>query len=273
LWETCSDADQIESALLNLLVNARDAMPDGGSVTIRTANVSLWSGSQVKVPGLRDGDYVALEVADSGIGMTPEVLKRARDAFFTTKSSGKGTGLGLSTIHDFARRSGGELDIESSPGEGSIIRIYLPRHKNKAGIAASAADSAGKAELPYSHGGEMVLVVEDEEPVRRVAAATLRELGYRVIEATSAKTALDALKTAKDVRLLFTDIVMPGPTNGYQLAEEALRRCPELRVLYTSAYDGDAVAGLADARPGPLLRKPYRDYELAQAVRNAISGA
>jgi CheY-like chemotaxis protein len=272
LWETRSDADQIESALLNLLVNARDAMPDGGSVTIRTANVSLGSDSQIKVSGLRDGDYVALEVADSGIGMTPEVLKRARDAFFTTKISGKGTGLGLSTIQDFARRSGGELDIESSPGKGSIIRIYLPRHRSKAGKAGAAAEGAGKAELPHSRSGEMVLVVEDEEPVRRVAATTLRELGYRVIEATSAKTALDALETAEDVRLLFTDIVMPGPTNGYQLAEAALRRCPQLRVLYTSAYDGDAVAGLADARPGPLLRKPYRDYELAQAVRNAISG-
>jgi len=269
LWHICSDAEQIESALLNLLVNARDAMPDGGTVTIRTVNAAV---SQKDAPDdvqLADGDYAVLEVADSGVGMPPEVLARAREAFFTTKASGKGTGLGLSTIHDFARRAGGDLSIESSPGKGTRMRIYLPRHHHKADSAVREEARNGELELPEAK-GEVVLLVEDEEPVRRIAATTLRELGYRVIEAGTAAAALEALEKADDVQLLFTDIVMPGAQNGYQLAQEALHRYPNLKVLYTSAYDREAVSAVADAHPDRLLRKPYRDYELARAVRSAI---
>ncbi|HEY9565543.1 MAG TPA: response regulator, partial [Nocardioides sp.] len=210
LWQIYSDADQIESALLNLLVNARDAMPDGGTVSIRTANVRSGSGAAVIARELADGDYVVLEVADTGAGMTSDVLERARDAFFTTKGAGKGTGLGLSTIHDFTKRLGGDLAIESSPGKGTTVRIYLPRQDSNACSSAGSTEEGRSAELPVVGGGEVVLVVEDEEPVRRVTATTLRELGYRVLEAATATAALDALEQAREVRLLFTDIVMPG---------------------------------------------------------------
>jgi CheY-like chemotaxis protein len=269
LWRISSDAEQIESALLNLLVNARDAMPDGGTVTIRTFNATVDKDKTPQGAELVPGDYTVLLVADTGVGMPPEVLQRAREAFFTTKASGKGTGLGLSTIHDFAKRSGGDLVIESSPGKGTRMHIYLPRHNQKPEAVASAAVDSSDTELPLAC-GEVVLLVEDEEPVRRTAASTLRELGYRVIEAATAASALEALESAEEVKLLFTDIVMPGAQNGYQLAQEALRRYPELKVLYTSAYDRDAIKEVAEAHPERLLRKPYRDYELARAVRSAI---
>ena len=269
LWQVCSDADQIESALLNLLVNSRDAMPDGGSVTIRTSNVPV-AGDLAAATALAEGDYVLLEVIDTGSGMTKEVLTRAREAFFTTKG-GAGTGLGLSTIHDFARRSGGELAIESAPGKGTAIRLYLPRHGEKTQRDVRSSDAPPAGEAPAAGGGELILVVEDEEGVRRTAATTLRELGYRVIEAGTAAMALEALEQSDEVRLLFTDIVMPGHANGYQLAREALRRRPELRILYTSAYGGDVIASVEERQPGHLLRKPYRDYELAHAIREAIA--
>jgi nitrogen-specific signal transduction histidine kinase/CheY-like chemotaxis protein len=269
LWPVFSDSDQIEAALLNLLVNARDAMPDGGTVTIRTANATVDGDAPDNADALADGNYAVLEVADTGVGMTSEVLARAREAFFTTK--GEGTGLGLSMIQDFAVRSGGALAIESSPGTGTTLRIYLPRHSGKAQTAGGALDGKQDGQAPMTGGGELILVVEDEEQVRRTAVTTLRELGYRVIEAGTAATALDALEQTNDVRLLFTDIVMPGSANGYQLAQEAVRRRPGLRVLLTSAYGGDVIAGARESEPVRLLRKPYRDFELADAIRAAIA--
>ncbi|HMA15254.1 MAG TPA: response regulator [Kiloniellaceae bacterium] len=270
-----SDADQIESALLNLLVNARDAMPDGGTATIRTASVTVANATvdgaaSAFPPGLAKGDYVMLEVSDTGVGMSAEVLERAREAFFTTKGAGKGTGLGLSTISDFARRSGGELALESSPGQGTSIRIYLPSHQGAARAQGRAGEDRKPAQQPAFGAGEVVLVVEDEEPVRRLAAGTLRELGYRVVEAGNAAAALDALAQAEKVQLLFTDIIMPGRLNGYQLAQEAARRHPGLKVLFTSAYDGDVIRGATNGDGLRLLRKPYRDHELAGAVRDAL---
>jgi len=271
LWPVQSDADQIESALLNLLVNARDAMPDGGTVTIRTQNVSIAPGAGEATVDLPEGDFVVLEVADSGVGMPPEVQARAREAFFTTKGAGKGTGLGLSTICDFARRAGGDLGIVSAVGEGTRMRIYLPRLQRPDGTGRSERHEESGDGQPPAGSGEVILVVEDEEPVRRLTAGTLRELGYRVLEAANAGAALDVLDQAEGVSLLFTDIVMPGSANGYQLAQEATRRLPDLKVLFTSAYDGEAITGSTDFRPGPLLRKPYRDQELARAIRNAIT--
>jgi CheY-like chemotaxis protein/nitrogen-specific signal transduction histidine kinase len=270
LWQVYSDAEQIESALLNLLVNARDAMPDGGTVTIRTANVRVGKEASDVAADLAEGDYVMLEVSDTGLGMTKEVLARAREAFFTTKAAGKGTGLGLSTIYDFMRRSGGDLAIESSSGKGSSMRMYLPRHRAGPRSPDIGAEAKATLDLPLSTAGEVVLVVEDEEPVRRVAVSTLRELGYRVIEAGTAAAALDSLEQAEEVQLLFTDIVMPGSINGYQLAQEAIRRFPDLKVLYTSAYDGDVIGDVTNDERVRLLRKPYRDYELARAIRTAI---
>jgi len=200
------------------------------------------------------------------------VLARAREAFFTTKGAGKGTGLGLSTINDFAGRSGGELTIKSMPGQGTSLRIYLPSHQGKERSGEQAGEDRKAAQQQPSFGaGEVVLVVEDEEPVRRLAAGTLRELGYRVVEAGSAAAALEALAQAEKVQLLFTDIVMPGALNGYQLAQEAARRYPGLKVLFTSAYDGDVIRGATNGDRLPLLRKPYRDHELAGAVRDALN--
>ena len=270
LPQVCSDADQIESALLNLLVNARDAMPEGGTVTIRTASVTVDGDAPGTSSALAKGDYVMLEVSDTGVGMTADVLSRAREAFFTTKGAGKGTGLGLSTISDFARRSGGELAMESSPGQGTSMRIYLPSHQGTVPSQGQAGEDRDAAQQPSFGAGEVVLVVEDEEPVRRLAAGTLRELGYRVVEAGTAAAALEALAQAEKVELLFTDIIMPGSLNGYQLAQEAARRHPGLKVLFTSAYDGDVIRGATNDDGLRLLRKPYRDHELAGAVRDAL---
>ena len=264
------DPGQIEAAILNLLVNARDAMPNGGRVLISTANVELGGPASGPHPDLPAGRYVVLEVADSGVGMSEEVLAKACEAFFTTKAEGHGTGLGLSTIHGFVKQSGGGLAIASTPGKGTKVRIYLPPY---AGAAEPPADEPGdneRPELPRARDGDVVLLVEDEDAVRQTAVNALSELGYRVIEAGTAAAALDALDQAKDVRLLFTDVIMPGSDNGYQLALEARRRRPALKVLFTSGYGGETVASAGGDALRPFLRKPYRDYELARAVREAI---
>ncbi|MEQ8816302.1 MAG: response regulator [Thalassobaculum sp.] len=271
LWQTHCDPGQIEAALLNLLVNARDAMPDGGRVTIRTANTRPGAMARHRRPDLPDGQYVVLEVSDNGVGMPPEVLERACEAFFTTKEAGHGTGLGLSTIHAFVRQTGGDLTIESVPGRGTTVRMYLPRHVSGAGQSGSAEASGPRADLPAALDGEVVLVVEDEETVRRTAVNTLRELGYRVLEAGTAAAALKVLERDSAVTLLFSDVVMPGSANGHELAHEARSRWPGLKVLLTSAYDGDILGPAIDQAPGRFLRKPYRDYELAQAIRDAIA--
>jgi len=272
LWQISCDAGQIEAALLNLLVNARDAMPEGGRVTIRTANARIAADKGFSGSGLPGGDYVALEVTDTGVGMPKEILDRAFEAFFTTKSSAHGTGLGLSTIHAFVKRSGGDLAIESRPGEGTTVRIYLPRDLGAERRPQHPGDPDQHAELPSARQGDVVLVVEDEEAVRRTAANTLRELGYQVLEAATAAAALDALEGEEKVRLLFTDVIMPGSANGHELAGEALRRRPGLKILLTSAYDGDTLGPAIEHAPGLFLRKPYRDFELARAVHEALTG-
>ena len=270
LWQVHVDQGQIEAALLNLLVNARDAMPSGGRVSITTANVEIGKGQPPGRTALSAGQYVMLEVADNGVGMSEEVLKRAGEAFFTTKARGHGTGLGLSTIHGFVKQSGGDLDIDSTAGKGTAVRIYLPRYERATRQTADDAGREDHAGLPCASEHEVVLVVEDEDAVRQTAVNVLRELGYRVIEAATAAAALDALEQAEDVRLLFTDIIMPGLRNGHQLALEAQRRQPGLKTLFTSGYGGDVIAEIGDRDLEPFLPKPYRDYELAHAVRNAI---
>lgn len=270
LWQICCDASQIEAALLNLLVNARDAMPEGGRVTISTANVTI-DEPPMSPRSLPAGEYVVLEVADTGAGMSKDVLDRAFEAFFTTKGAAHGTGLGLSTIHTFVKRSGGDLTIESHPGEGTTVRIYLPRHQNADRRPQRPGDGEQGAELPVARDGDVVLVVEDEEAVRRTAVNALRELGYHVLEAGNAAAALDALERSARVDMLFTDVIMPGSANGHELAREALQRRPGLKVLLTSAYDGDTLGSAIEHAPGQFLRKPYRDFELARAVHEALA--
>jgi signal transduction histidine kinase/CheY-like chemotaxis protein len=270
LWRVCADPTQLESAVVNLVVNSRDAMPLGGRVAIKTANVELAAESPGS-PNLPAGPYVLLEVADTGTGMTKDVLARALEPFFTTKEAGRGTGLGLSTIYGFVRQSGGDLVIESEPGKGTAVRIYLPCQGLPLRDVLARRLHAEADSVPRAPNNEVVLAVEDDADVRRTAVGMLRELGYRVIEAERPADALHALQGAEHVDLLFTDVVMPGSMNGCQLATEAQKRKPDLKVLYTSAYSGDRLAEIGAGALRPLLRKPYLVHELARGVHDALA--
>jgi len=261
-WPAIVDRSQAESALLNLVINARDAMDGGGRLTLRIANVPAGTSGLAELAG----DSVLLCVSDTGCGMPPEVLERAFEPFFTTKDVGKGTGLGLSMIHGFVKQSGGAIRVESTVGLGTTFHLYLPRADGLAADGSTAAEEG----LPRG-GGEVVLVVDDEEDVRGVAAFTLQDLGYTVVEAASPQQALEILAEGRAVDLLFTDVVMPGGVNGFELARAGLERRPALKVLYTTGFahgiDGDGAAGSA------ILRKPYRRHELAEAMRRALAPA
>jgi signal transduction histidine kinase/FixJ family two-component response regulator len=260
LWPIRSDAAQIEAAIVNLALNARDAMPEGGELAIRLANTRLAQGE------LESGDYVELTVSDTGTGMPPDVLKRAFEPFFTTKGVGKGTGLGLSTTYGFIKESRGHIEIDSTPGAGTSVRILLPRAEG----VEPAREEEPRRGSPDRAKGETILVVEDDAAVREVAVSVLAQLGYRVLEAADAETGLDLLQRDDGICLLFTDLLMPGSMNGRELAQEALRRRPGLKVLYVSGYGGNAE--LLDEEIG-LIRKPYRGEDLAGRVRAILDGA
>jgi CheY-like chemotaxis protein len=266
LWRTCVDQAQLESALINLAINARDAMPRGGTLWIETRNSVVRAEDAAAAGGLAPGDYVHVSVADTGTGMSPEVAARAIEPFFTTKEVGRGTGLGLSQVYGFVRQSGGHVAIESVEGEGTIVRLYLPRHE---GEVADAAAAGADAPPPRGSPGEVVLVAEDEEQVRRTTVEALNELGYGVREARSGVDALAILASDPAVTLLFTDVVMPG-LDGRQLAERALRQRPDLKILYTTGYapDGEHET-LADDHPG-MLRKPFSYEALARKLRDML---
>lgn len=265
LWLVSADPTQVEASLVNLVVNARDAMPSGGTVTITTTNTHLRTNECNALPA---GPYVFFEVRDTGTGMTKEVLARALEPFFTTKEAGRGTGLGLSTTYGFVRQSGGDLAIESEVGVGTTVKIYLPRHES--GESAEEPEYDTERQAPRAQGSEIILAVEDDPQVRNTTSSLLRDLGYRVLEAADATKALEILEK-NEVSLLFTDLVMSGDINGYQLATEALRRRPDMRVLYTSAHAGDRILEIAGRALQPMLRKPYRDDELARAIRDALT--
>lgn len=265
LWLVSADPTQVEASIVNLVVNARDAMPSGGAVTITTTNTHLRSNECNALPA---GPYVLLEVQDTGTGISKDVLARALEPFFTTKEAGRGTGLGLSTTYGFIRQSGGDLMIESEVGRGTTVKIYLPRHES--GESAEEPEYEAARQAPRARGDEVILTVEDDHYVRQTTAGLLRDLGYRVLEAEDATKALEILEKS-EVTLLFTDLVMPGDVNGYQLATEALRRKPGIRVLYTSAHAGDRILEIAGRALQPMLRKPYRDDELARAIRDALT--
>ncbi|HYG90705.1 MAG TPA: response regulator [Azospirillum sp.] len=265
VWPAIVDPSQAESALMNLVINARDAMPEGGRLTIRTANVAA---EEVDADLDRSpGDYVLLSVSDTGVGVPAELLERVFEPFFTTKDVGKGTGLGLSMVHGFVKQSGGVIKVDSEVGRGTTFRLYLPRaaspHVQPQGVAEPDGDTAGH--------GEVILVVDDEHDVRSVAVLTLQDLGYTVIEAETPGEALDILAGERPVDLLFTDVVMPGGVTGLELARESVKRRPTLRVLYTSGYaDGVDDDGEAGELCSEILRKPYRRRELAEAVRQVL---
>ena len=270
LWRTQSDAAQLESALVNLAVNARDAMPDGGKLTIETANTALDS-DYAREAGVAPGQYVMLAVTDTGTGMSQEVADKAVEPFFTTKPVGKGTGLGLSQVYGFVKQSGGHLRIYSEPGQGTAVKIYLPRLFGPEG-EPEAASVRTKA-VPHNELQHTVLLVEDDERVRQFALEALRELGYRVIEADGAARALPRLQDELQIDLLLTDIVMPE-VNGRQLAEQAVRIRPNLPVLYMTGFTRNAVVHNGMLDPGVnFLPKPFTIDQLAVKVREAIQGA
>ncbi len=270
LWWTFVDANQLESAVLNLAVNARDAMPDGGKLTIETANTFLdeaYSATHEEVP---TGQYAMIAVTDTGSGMKKEVIEKAFEPFFTTKEVGHGTGLGLSQVYGFVKQSGGHVKIYSEPDQGTTVRIYLPR---LIGGEAQAEDTATVSVVPAGSDAVTILVVEDEPAVRAYSVETLRELGYRVLEAPDGASALRILDANPGVTLLFTDVGLPGGVNGRQLADEARRRHPALKVLFTTGYARNAIVHQGRLDPGvALLGKPFTYNELAAKVRQVVSG-
>jgi PAS domain S-box-containing protein len=268
LWPILIDAANLESAIANLAVNARDAMPDGGRLLIETANATLDAEYAAANPGAAPGEYVAVAVSDTGCGMPPAVANRIFEPFFTTKERGKGTGLGLSTVFGFVKQSGGHIKVYSEVGLGTSVRLYLPR----AQAAATVAPAAVAAELGSAVGrSESVLVVEDNDAIRQIALLQLAKLGYRTLEAENGKAALALLDGGERVDLLFTDIVLPGGVSGHMLAREALARRPELKVLYTSGFPGVLLAGEAGLAEGDaILGKPYRLQDLARKLRDVL---
>jgi signal transduction histidine kinase/ActR/RegA family two-component response regulator len=270
LWKTFVDPGEIESAILNLAINARDAMPDGGRLTIETTNAHLDDIYVQMNPGARAGQYVLICVSDTGSGMPPEVIARAFDPFFTTKAAGKGTGLGLSQIHGFIQQSGGHVRIYSEPGTGTTVKMYLPRRHGE-DEAASPLQAAAEAVVPEGSAEQLILVVEDEDGVRRMSVETLRSLGYTVRHASDGPTALKLLEELGEVSLLLTDVVMPGMT-GKELATAALARRPDLPVLYTTGYTRNAVVHGGIVDPGvAFLPKPFTVEQLANKVSETIT--
>ncbi len=269
LWRTRVDKGQVENALVNLAINARDAMPDGGKLTIETMNAFLDDAYASAHDEVTPGQYVLLAVSDAGVGMTRKVMERAFDPFFTTKDAGKGTGLGLSQVYGFVKQSGGHIKIYSEPGQGTTIKIYLARHYGEGEVRA---DVVLDAEVPMGRPSVSVLVVEDDDAVREIAVGILRELGYTVEEAASGYAALRMMEAGTRFTLLFTDVVMPG-MSGRMLAEAALRVQPDLRVIYTTGYTANAIVHNGMVDPGvELLTKPYSLEQLARKMQRVLQG-
>jgi PAS domain S-box-containing protein len=267
LWTTLCDPNQLESALLNLAINARDAMPDGGKLTISTANARI-DGVSADAPALSPGEYICIDVTDTGTGMSPEVAARAFDPFFTTKPIGQGTGLGLSMIYGFARQSNGHATIESRVGHGTSIKLYLPRHHSE--IAVENAIAARVAQ--HAATGETVLVVEDEPVVRGVILEMLGEQGYRTLEAVDGPAGLRLLRSDARVDLLVTDVGLPG-MNGRQLADQAREMRPGLKVLFITGYAESVAIADGFLQPGmEMITKPFDLGKLSQRVRTMVSG-
>ena len=258
LWHVLADPAQVESSLINLAVNARDAMMDGGILTIQARNVDR----DERDGDVPEGQFVLLSVTDTGIGMTPEVLERALEPFFTTKRLGHGTGLGLSMVYGFVKQSGGHVKIISTPGRGTSVRIYLPRTDSLPATIGAAGE-----DLSLSGRDRTILLVEDDAGVRAVTAAMLKELQFNVIEADNGARALDIVDRESDIDLLFTDIVMPGGMNGFELGRLARERRPQLPVLYATGYSASYAA---PEKGADMLAKPYREADLRSKLRGLL---
>jgi PAS domain S-box-containing protein len=268
LWITRCDPNQLESAILNLAINARDAMPEGGRLTIETCNAYLDSAYAARQREVRPGQYVCICVTDTGTGMPPDVLSRAFDPFFTTKPVGQGTGLGLSMVYGFARQSEGYAKIYSEQGDGTTIKLYLPRYRGEAG--KEVAHDLDVVEDMRTHEGEVVVVVEDEQSVRDLVVEVLNELGYQAVEATDGVEGLKLVQSLPRIDLLVTDVGLPG-LNGRQLADAARQGRPELKVLFMTGYAENAAVSRGFLDKGmALITKPFPVQTLAARVQMMI---
>ncbi len=269
LWKIEADANALESAILNLAVNARDAMPQGGRLTIETMNAYVDETYAVAHAEVVPGQYVLISVSDTGVGMDSETLRRAFEPFFTTKPVGQGTGLGLSQVYGFVKQSGGHINIYSEVGQGTTVKIYLPR------LEGFAEEHVSQASVPVPEGStsETILVVEDDGNVRTSSVDALRDLGYRVIEAADGQSALRLLETKTPVDLLFTDVVLPGGMTGAQVATRALELRPGLKILFTTGYARNAIFHHGRLDKGvQLITKPFSFSDLAAKVRDVLDG-
>jgi PAS domain S-box-containing protein len=269
LWITLCDASQLENAVLNLCINARDAMPDGGKLTIKTANTSV-DGRAGREHDMAAGEYVLVCVTDTGIGMTQDVIERAFDPFYTTKPMGQGTGLGLSMTYGFAKQSGGQVRIASEVGKGTTMRIYLPRH---AGEEDAESRPAQLTEAQRAQAGETVLIVDDDEAVRMLVTEILQGLGYAAIEAADGTSGLHVLQSNARIDLLITDVGLPGGMNGRQIADAARVSRPDLKVLFITGYAENAVVRNRHLEAGmQIMIKPFTMEALATRVQDVMAG-
>ena len=267
LWQVFADTNQLESALLNLAINARDAMPDGGKLTIEAANI-FFDERYALDADIPPGQYVGIFVSDTGTGMTSEVAAQAFDPFFTTKEPGRGTGLGLSQVYGFIKQSGGHVKIYSELGAGTTIKLYLPRYFPSEIAAEGEAQNAAPA--PAQSQGETILVVEDDVDVRTSTVEMLKELGYRVLEATDGAEGLRLLDPRPEIALILTDVGLPGGMNGREFADEARRRI-NVKVLFTSGYARNAIVHHGRLDPGvEFIAKPFTFAALAAKVRRLL---
>jgi CheY-like chemotaxis protein len=268
LWNAFADPTQIENAVLNLAINARDAMDGMGKLTIEVRNAHLDHAYSAHNPGIDPGQYVMLAVSDTGSGIPSEIMERVFEPFFTTKAEGKGSGLGLSMVYGFAKQSGGHVKIYSEVGEGTTVRLYLPR-------VHDSEDVAPGPELVEAGGGsETILVVEDDTEVRGIATEMLRELGYKVLTAKDAASAVPIIESGVKIDVLFTDVVMPGPVRSPELARKAKELIPGIAILFTSGYTENAIVHGGRLDPGVnLLTKPYSRQALATRIRDVLDRA
>jgi PAS domain S-box-containing protein len=265
LWNTCIDPTQVETAILNLAVNARDAMEGRGKLTIEAGNARLDENYCAQHVEVQPGQYVMLAVSDTGCGMPPEVIEKVFDPFFTTKREGEGTGLGLSMVHGFVKQSGGHIKVYSEPGRGTTIRLYLPRSREKEDAPVDVAVRAAGG------GGEVILLVEDDDEVRATAVDMLTELGYRVLKARDADAARVIIDSGATIDLLFTDVVTPGELTSRELARMVQRQLPGLPILFTSGYTDNAIVHGGRLDDGvELLSKPYTREDLARKLRHVL---
>ncbi len=271
LWYTKVDANQLESAILNLAVNARDAMPEGGKITLETGNAHLDEAYAAEHVEVTAGQYVMVALSDSGLGMSADILRRSFEPFFTTKAVGKGTGLGLSQVYGFVKQSGGHVKMYSEPGQGTTVKLYLPRCFDAALKASPISASAATAELPLGEARQIILVVEDEDGVRRLTVDALRDLNYTVIHASNGMDALRIFERQQEISLLLTDVVMPQLT-GKQLVEKARELRPGLKALYMTGYTRNSIVHNGVIDPGvQLISKPFTIAQLAAKVRECVN--